>query len=209
MNQNIRVFKKRLQIAEKKWNAVQAQSIKAINTILGTLSRLNLIQQRGAFSEDLLAKFPDVPERISFHLAELINKSIHDLNIYLSQLNEIVNEMRKIEEQFRQDYLLIIKTQYSEGNQSWSHDLETLEQAERTFQEIVDMYDRELSLRKEILSTTQNSSLFQPNSLIIYLTLWAGEIYIEHNRIHELIEEFMQAEKVCERVLQSQDSMSP
>ncbi len=194
-----------MQITEKKWNTVQAQSIKSINTILGTLSRLNLTQQRSNFGDNLLSKFPDIPERISYNLAEIINKNIQDLFVFLNQFIDIVNEMRKIETQFRLDFSKLIKLQYSEGNQ-WSQELEVLEKAESTFQEIVDMYERELSLRREILSDIQNIQSFRGNLLVVYLTLWAGEVYIEHSRIHELIEEFMHAEKVCEKVLQSQSS---
>ena len=97
MSQRIRIFKKRLQISQKKWNTVQSHSLRTINNILTILSRLNLTRHPDAFSKILVAKFSDIPERLAYHLAELINKSISDLFSYIDQLADIVKEMRKIE----------------------------------------------------------------------------------------------------------------
>ncbi|MFX0014215.1 MAG: hypothetical protein ACFFB2_06970 [Promethearchaeota archaeon] len=205
MSRNVRIFKKRLQIAQKKWNTVQGHSLRTVNSILTILSRLNLIQRPDAFSKTLLTKFNDIPERLAYHLAELMNKSIIDLFSYIDQFADIVREMRKIEEQFRLDFSIMAKKQVVGGADAWPHDLEIIDQAERTIQEIVDMYETELTLRKQLIKEIQDSISLQPPLITVYLILWTSEVYIEINRIHELIEEFTHVEKVCERVFQ-QDS---
>lgn len=207
LSKSIRIFKKRLQISQKKWNTVQSHSLKTVNTILNILSRLNLTQRPDAFSMALLSKFPDVPERLAFHLVELINKSLSDLFTVLDQFSDVVREMRKIENAFRLDVSIIARKQVVEGTEAWPHDLDVIEQAERTFQEIVDMYETELNLRKQLLEEIQESVSLKPLMITAYLVLWTSEVYIEPNRIHELIEEFSSIEKVCERVFQ-QDSFN-
>ncbi|MFW9905881.1 MAG: hypothetical protein ACFFFH_16285 [Candidatus Thorarchaeota archaeon] len=205
MSQRIRIFKKRLQISQKKWNTVQSHSLRTVNSILTILSRLNLTQRPDAFSKPLVAKFSDIPERLAYHLAELINKSITDLFSYIDQLADIVKEMRKIEHNFRSDFSVMARKQVLGGTSTWPYDLEIIEQAERTIQEIVDMYETELTLRKHLIKEIQESVSLQPIRITTYLVLWTSEIYIEPTRIHELIEEFTHVEKVCERVFQ-QDS---
>ena len=205
MTQRIRVFKKRLQISQKKWNTVQSHSLRTVNNILTILSRLNLTQRPDAFSKGLLTKFSDIPERLAYHLAELINKSIVDLFSYIDQLADVVREMRKIEHAFRSDFSVMARKHVVEGVNTWPYDLEILEQAERTIQEIIDMYETELTLRKQLMKEIQESITLQPLRITTYLVLWTSEIYIEPTRIHELIEEFTHVEKVCERVFQ-QDS---
>ena len=196
MNQNVRVFKKRLQIAQKKWNTVQAHSIRTVNIILNIISRLNLVQNPNVFSEELLTKFEDIPERLSYHLAELINSSIINLNNFIGQFSDIIKEMRKIEQQFRVDFSLIARKQVMEENKVSFHDIEIIEQAENTIQMIVDMYETELALKKQLIMEIQNSPSFQPLMITAYLVLWSSEIYIESERINELIEEFTFAEKI-------------
>ena len=164
-----------------------------------------MTQRPDAFSKALLTRFTDIPERLAYHLAELINKSIIDLYSYIEQFSDIVREMRKIEKVFRQDFSLMARKQVIGGNDAWPHDLEIIEQAERTFQEIIDMYETELTLRKQLIKEIQESISLQPLMITVYLVLWTSEVYIEPTRIHELIEEFTHVEKVCERVFQ-QDS---
>ncbi|MFX0122677.1 MAG: hypothetical protein ACFFAE_03510 [Candidatus Hodarchaeota archaeon] len=205
MSQRIRVFKKRLQISQKKWNTVQSHSLRTVNNILTILSRLNLTQHPDAFSKPLLTKFTDIPERLAYHLAELINKSITDLFSYIDQFADIVREMRKIEKTFRLDFSEMARKYVVEGTDTWPYDLEIIEQAERTIQEIVDMYETELTLRKQLIMEIQESISLHPIKLTTTLVLWTSEIYIEPTRIHELIEEFTHVEKVCERVFH-QDS---
>ncbi|MFX0084564.1 MAG: hypothetical protein ACFFAU_02740 [Candidatus Hodarchaeota archaeon] len=208
MVQSIRVFKKRLQISQKKWNTVQGQSLRTVNTILNTISRLNLIQRPNIFSTALLERFYDIPERLAYHLADLVNKSIADLYAYLSQFSDVVDEMRKIEAQFRFDFAEIAKKSVTETETANFHDLEMIEIAERTIQEIIDRYETELSLRKQIIFEIQEANSIQPLTITAYLVLWTAEIYIEPREIHELFEEFTQAEKLYERMLQSQDSFN-
>jgi hypothetical protein len=205
LSQRIRIFKKRLQISQKKWNTVQGHSLRTVNNILTILSRLNLTQRPDAFSKTLITKFSDIPERLAYYLAELINTNIVDLFSYIDQLADIVREMRKIEYNFRSDFSVIVRKHVVEGTSTWPYDLEIIEQAERTIQEIVDMYETELTLRKQLIKEIQESVSLQPIRITTYLVLWTSEIYIEPTRIHELIEEFTHVEKVCERVL-PQDS---
>ncbi|MFX1282251.1 MAG: hypothetical protein ACFFB5_01290 [Promethearchaeota archaeon] len=204
MNQSVRIFKKRLQISQKKWNTVQGHSLRTVNTILTILSRLNLTQRPDAFSKALLTRFTDIPERLAYHLAELINKSITELYSYIEQFSDIVREMRKIEKIFRLDFSLMAKKHVTKRNEAWPHDLEIIEQAERTIQEIVDMYETELTLRKQLINEIQESVCLQPLKITVYLVLWTSEVYIEPTRIHELIEEFTHVEKVYERVSQQE-----
>jgi hypothetical protein len=203
LSQRIRIFKKRIQISQKKWNTVQSHSLRTVNNILTILSRLNLTQRPDAFSKTLVAKFSDIPERLAYHLAELINKSIIDLFSYIDQLADIVKEMRKIEYNFRSDFCVMARKHVVEETSTWPYDLEIIEQAERTIQEIVDMYETELTLRKQLIKEIQESVSLQPIRITTYLVLWTSEIYIEPTRIHELIEEFTHVEKVCERVSQN------
>lgn len=197
MNQNVRVFKKRLQIAQKKWNTVQAHSIRTVNIILNIISRLNLVQNPNIFSEELLTNFEDIPERLSYHLAELINSSLINLNNFISQFSDIIKEMRKIEQQFRVDFSLLARKQVMEESIVSFHDIEIIEQAENTIQTIVDMYETELTLKKQLIAEIQSSPSFKPLMITAYLVLWSSEIYIESERIIELIEEFTFVEKIA------------
>jgi len=202
LSQNIRVFKKRLQISQKKWATIQGQSLRTVNMILSIISRFNLTQRTDVFSQDLLSRFDSIHSRLEFHLAESINKNITDLTNSLTQFSEVVKEMWKIEKQFRRDFLSFAKKRALEDNEQQFHDLEIIDQAEKTIQEIIGMYETELALRKQIILEIQESITPQPHMITAYLVLWSSEIYIETARIHELIEEFSFVEKIYDRFQQ-------
>jgi hypothetical protein len=202
LSQNIRVFKKRLQISQKKWATIQGQSLRTVNMILSIMSRFNLTQRPDTFSQDLLTRFDSIQSRLEFHLAESINKNISELNNSLVQFAEVVKEMWKIEKQFRRDFLTFAKKRALEDDQQRSHDLEIIDQAEKTIQEIIGMYETELALRKQIILEIQESTTPQPHMITAYLVLWSSEIYIETTRIYELIEEFSFVEKIYDRFQQ-------
>jgi len=208
MSQNIRVYKKRLQISQKKWTTVQGQSLRTVNMVLNILSRLNITQRPDIFSEAIKTKFDDVQGRLSFSLAESINRHITELNSFLSHFEEILLEMRKIEETFRCDILTPAKNRAGKENDIWPHDLEIIDQAENTIREIIDMYEIEFALRKQIVFEIQESVTPQIHKLTAYLILWSSEIYIEPTRIHELIEEFGYVEKIYER-FQANEEVNP
>ena len=199
LSQNIRVFKKRIQISQKKWATIQGQSLRTVNMILSIISRYNLTQKPDVFSQDLLKRFDSIKPRLEYHLAESINKNITELSNYLIQFSEVVNEMWKIEKQFRKDFLSFVKKRALEDDQIRAHDLEIIDQAEKTIQEIIGMYETELALRKQIVSEIQESITPQPHMITTYLVLWSSQIYIETARIHELIEEFSFVEKISDR----------
>ena len=202
MSQNIRVFKKRLQISQKKWATIQGQSLRTVNMILSIISRFNLTQRSDVFSQDLLTRFDSIQSRLEFQLAESINKNITELNNSVTQFSEVVKEMWKIEKQFRRDFLTFAKKRVLEDDQQQFHDLEIIDQAEKTIQEIICMYETELALRKQIISEIQESITPQPHMITAYLVLWSSEIYVETARIHELIEEFSFVEKIYDRFQQ-------
>ncbi|WP_455463009.1 hypothetical protein [Candidatus Hodarchaeum mangrovi] len=207
MSQKIRVFKKRIQISQKKWNSVQNESLRIINSILTIISRLTLTQKNGTFSENLLEKFPEVPDRIAFYLTDIINHNISELNSYIQQFTEILNEMKKIEKEFKQDFFVLIKKQVIDHRNPSSLDLEIIEQAEETIQEIVDMYQVELALRNQIFHELQNPSDFKPARITANLVLWSAEVYIESSRIRDLFEGFSLVEKLCEKI-QTENSLN-
>ncbi|MHA1946064.1 MAG: hypothetical protein ACXAC6_00560 [Candidatus Hodarchaeales archaeon] len=202
MSQNIRVFKKRLQISQKKWATIQGQSLRTVNMILSIISRFNLTQRSDVFSQDLLTRFDSIQSRLEFQLAESINKNITELNNSVTQFSEVVKEMWKIEKQFRRDFLTFAKKRALEDDQQQCHDLEIIDQAEKTIQEIISMYETELALRKQLISEIQESITPQPHMITAYLVLWSSEIYVETARIHELIEEFSFVEKIYDRFQQ-------
>ena len=202
MSQNIRVFKKRLQISQKKWATIQGQSLRTVNMILSIISRFNLTQRSDVFSQDLLTRFDSIQSRLEFQLAESINKNITELTNSVTQFSEVVKEMWKIEKQFRRDFLTFAKKRALEDDQQQFHDLEIIDQAEKTIQEIICMYETELALRKQIISEIQESITPQPHMITAYLVLWSSEIYVETARIHELIEEFSFVEKIYDRFQQ-------
>lgn len=202
MSQNIRVFKKRLQISQKKWATIQGQSLRTVNMILSIISRFNLTQRSDVFSQDLLTRFDSIPSRLEFQLAESINKNITELNNSVTQFSEVVKEMWKIEKQFRRDFLTFAKKRALEDDQQQFHNLEIIDQAEKTIQEIIGMYETELALRKQIISEIQESITPQPHMITAYLVLWSSEIYVETAKIHELIEEFSFVEKIYDRFQQ-------
>ena len=202
MSQNIRVFKKRLQISQKKWATIQGQSLRTVNMILSIISRFNLTQRSDVFSQDLLTRFDSIQSRLEFQLAESINKNITELNNSVTQFSEVVKEMWKIEKQFRRDFLTFAKKRVLEDDQQQFHDLEIIDQAEKTIQEIISMYETELALRKQLISEIQESITPQPHMITAYLVLWSSEIYVETARIHELIEEFSFVEKIYDRFQQ-------
>ncbi|MFW9777309.1 MAG: hypothetical protein ACFFE8_00565 [Candidatus Heimdallarchaeota archaeon] len=206
MHSSVRLVKKRLQLSQKKWNQIQNHSLRTVNSILTVLSRLNMIQARPeVFSELLLKEFVDIPDRLAYRLADIINKNLADLNRYLSQFSDVLKEMRKIETQFRLDFSELAKKKVlGENPVGGEHDLEVIEQAELTIQKIVDMYETELSLRQAIIAEIQDMTALQPAHITAYLVLWSSEIYIEPNKIVELIEEFTHVEKIYR---QSYDSL--
>ena len=199
LSQNIRVFKKRLQISQKKWATIQGHSLRTVNMILSIISKFNLTQRTDVFSQDLLTRFDCVQSRLEFHLAGSINKNIAELNNSLIQFSDVVKEMWKIEKQFRRDFLTFAKKRALEDDKQRPHDLEIIDQAEKTIQEIISMYETELALRKQIILEIQESITPQPHMITGYLVLWSSEIYIETTRIHELIEEFSFVEKIYDR----------
>lgn len=208
MQSSVRIVKKRLQISQKKWNQIQNHSLRTVNSILNVLSRLNLIQTRtDVFSEPLLDRFGDLQDRLAYRLAEIINKDLTDLNRYISQFMDVLKEMRKIERQFRIDFSELAKKKVlGENPVGGEHELEIIEQAERTIQKIVDMYETELSLRQHLVSEIQEMTGVQPAQITAYLILWSSEIYIEPTKIVELIEEFTHVEKIY-RQSQSYNSL--
>jgi len=202
LSQNIRVFKKRLQISQKKWATIQGQSLRTVNMILSIISRFNLTQRSDVFSQNLLTRFDSIQSRLEFQLAESINKNITELTNSVTQFSEVVKEMWKIEKQFRRDFLTFAKKRALEDDQQQFHDLEIIDQAEKTIQEIISMYETELALRKQLISEIQESITPQPHMITAYLVLWSSEIYVETARIHELIEEFSFVEKIYDRFQQ-------
>ena len=181
MSQSIRVFKKRLQISQKKWTTVQGQSLRTVNMVLNILSRFNMTQRSDIFSEAIKTKFDDVQGRLSFRLAESINRYITELTSFLTHFEDIIREMRKIEQSFRCDILQPTKNRAEKDNDSWPHDLEIIDQAENTIREIIDMYEIELALRKQIMHEIQESVTPRIHMITAYLILWTSEIYIEPN----------------------------
>lgn len=191
-----------MQISQKKWATIQGQSLRTVNMILSIISRFNLTQRSDVFSQDLLTRFDSIQSRLEFQLAESINKNITELNNSVTQFSEVVKEMWKIEKQFRRDFLTFAKKRALEDDQQQFHDLEIIDQAEKTIQEIISMYETELALRKQIISEIQESITPQPHMITAYLVLWSSEIYVETARIHELIEEFSFVEKIYDRFQQ-------
>ena len=191
-----------MQISQKKWATIQGQSLRTVNMILSIISRFNLTQRSDVFSQDLLTRFDSIQSRLEFQLAESINKNITELNNSVTQFSEVVKEMWKIEKQFRRDFLTFAKKRVLEDDQQQFHDLEIIDQAEKTIQEIICMYETELALRKQIISEIQESITPQPHMITAYLVLWSSEIYVETARIHELIEEFSFVEKIYDRFQQ-------
>ncbi len=191
-----------MQISQKKWATIQGQSLRTVNLILSIISRFNLTQRSDVFSQNLLTRFDSIQSRLGFHLAESINKNITELNNSVTQFSEVVKEMWKIEKQFRRDFLTFAKKRVLEDDHQQFHDLEIIDQAEKTIQEIICMYETELALRKQIISEIQESITPQPHMITAYLVLWSSEIYVETARIHELIEEFSFVEKIYDRFRQ-------
>ena len=109
--------------------------------------------------------------------------------------------MRKIEQQFRCDVLSLVKKHAVNSKDNWPNDLEVIDQAERTMHQIIDMYETELALRKQIIAEIQSSIPLQPQIVTAHLNLWLSNIYIEPTKIHDLIEEFGFVEKIYSRSL--------
>ncbi|MHA2055745.1 MAG: hypothetical protein ACW99F_19410 [Candidatus Hodarchaeales archaeon] len=200
MSKNIRIYKKRLQITQKKWLTIQGQSLKTVNMILNIISRFNLFQRSDVFSKEILSSFDDVKGRLSFHLNESLNKLILDLNIHINQFQQVIKDMCEIEKQFRSEILTLAKKRASQGNSTLRNELEIIDQAENTIQVIINMYETELALRKQIICEIRDSFHPQPHKITAYMVLWASEIYIETDRILELIEEFSHVEKIYEKI---------
>ena len=202
MSQNIRVFQKRLQIAQKKWDTIQGQSLRTVNLILSILSRINLIQRSDVFSKDFLLKFDGIQEKLAFRLMESTNNQICELTNSITHFQEVINEMRKIEQQFRCDVLSLVKKHAVNSQDNWPHDLEVIDQAERTIHQVIDMYETELALRKQIITEIQISIPLQPLFVTAHLNLWLSNVYIEPTKIHDLIEEFGFVEKIYSRSIE-------
>ena len=62
------------------------------------------------------------------------------------------------------------------------------------------MYETELALRKQIISEISDSFQPQQQKITAYMILWGYQIYIETERIFELIEEFSHVEKIYEKI---------
>ncbi len=158
-----------------------------------------MTQRSDVFSEAVKTRFDDVQGRLAFRLAESINRHILELNKFLAHFEDVIREMRKIETSFNCDILQPAKNRTVKEKVEWPHDLEIIDQAQNTIREIIDMYETELALRKQIVFEIQESITPQIHVITAYLILWSSEVYIESTRIHELIEEFGYVEKIYER----------
>jgi hypothetical protein len=200
LSKNIRIFKKRLQISQKKWLTIQEQSLKTVNMILNIISRFNLTKRSDVFSKELISNFDDVKGRLSFHLNESLNKLILDLDNYICQFQQVIADMHNIEKQFRSEVITLAKKRASQENKTRFTELEIIDQAENTIQVIINMYETELALRKQIISEISDSFQPQQQKITAYMILWGYQIYIETERIFELIEEFSHVEKIYEKI---------
>ena len=175
----------------REWRSIQNSSLKSTNSILGLISKLNLVKTK-QYSEQF-SQFPDIQDR-------LISILIDQINIKLPEIQKTVNEFSKLGEKIKNWEDITTKLLKNEMKKSFIlnesegliNEIRIIEQTLEQVKEIASMFEIEISLRHNVFDLIQNISKeqFSVQKLSFYLTVWTSEPYLDFNRINEIIENF-------------------
>ncbi|OLS22985.1 MAG: hypothetical protein HeimC3_26820 [Candidatus Heimdallarchaeota archaeon LC_3] len=176
----------------REWRSIQNSSLKSTNSILGLISKLNLVKTK-QYSEQF-SQFPDIQDR-------LISILIDQINIKLPEIQKTVNEFSKLGEKIKNWEDITTKLLKNEMKKSFIlnesegliNEIRIIEQTLEQVKEIASMFEIEISLRHNVFDLIQNISKeqFSVQKLSFYLTVWTSEPYLDFNRINEIIENFV------------------
>jgi hypothetical protein len=174
----------------REWRSIQNSSLKSINSIIGLISKLNLVKNK-QYSEQF-PHFPDINDR-------LIVIIIDQINIKLPDVQKALNDISKLGEKIHSWEEITTKILNNEMKNSFLieefddiNEIRLIEQTLEQMKEITLMFRTEISLRHTVFDLLQNISREQFNAqkLSFYLTIWTSEPYLDFNRINEIIENF-------------------
>ena len=174
----------------REWRSIQNASLKSTNSILGLISKLNLVKNK-QYTEQL-TQFPDIQDR-------LISILIDQINTKLPEIQKTVNEFSKLGEKIKNWEDITTKLLKNEMKKSFQlneteylNEIRIIEQTLEQVKEIASMFEIEISLRLKVFDLMQNISKehFSVQKLSFYLTVWTSEPYLDFNRINEIIENF-------------------
>ncbi|MFX0064067.1 MAG: hypothetical protein ACFFC7_17995 [Candidatus Hermodarchaeota archaeon] len=175
----IDVFRKRIQKLTSDWRKVQEKTSNAVNTILGVVGKIGLVQNKELYGK--LESFEIIRDSVTYKLLEQINRKVPELRKSIDSYERIVIEMQRLLKAFRSSYRTFIRS--SDRTQ-----IEIMEMADASLEEVVRMFEEELQLRKIIVKEMRNP--LNPGQYTLYMTIWAAEPFVEQNRIIEILEEF-------------------
>jgi hypothetical protein len=175
----IDVFRKRIQKLTSDWRKVQEKTSNAVNTILGVVGKIGLVQNKELYGK--LESFEIIRDSVTYKLLEQINRKVPELRKSLDSYERIVIEMQRLLKAFRSSYRTFIRS--SDRSQ-----IEIMEMADASLEEVVRMFEEELQLRKIIVKEMRNP--LNPGQYTLYMTIWAAEPFVEQSRIIEILEEF-------------------
>ncbi|MFX1251185.1 MAG: hypothetical protein ACFFCZ_06225 [Promethearchaeota archaeon] len=175
----IDVFRKRIQKLTSDWRKVQEKTSNAVNTILGVVGKIGLVQNKELYGK--LDSFEIIRDSVTYKLLEQINRKVPELRKSIDSYERIVIEMQRLLKAFRSSYRTFIRS--SDRSQ-----IEIMEMADASLEEVVRMFEDELQLRKVIVKEMKNP--LNPGQYTLYMTIWAAEPFVEQNRIIEILEEF-------------------
>ncbi|MFX1535043.1 MAG: hypothetical protein ACFFDI_12530 [Promethearchaeota archaeon] len=175
----IDVFRKRIQKLTSDWRKVQEKTSNAVNTILGVVGKIGLVQNKELYGK--LENYEVIRDSVTYKLLEQINRKVPELRKSIDNYERIVIEMQRLLKAFRSSYRTFIRS--SDRTQ-----IEIMEMADASLEEVVRMFEDELQLRKVIVKEMKNP--LNPGQYTLYMTIWAAEPFVEQNRIIEILEEF-------------------
>lgn len=209
---DFQTVERKLNSYTREWRTIQSGSLKTVNSILGLISKLNLVKNK-QFYEAL--DFPDLENRMVLALIDQINLKIPNMIKATGAFRNLLEKMtnwaavynRLITSEIRN---LVDSNRLQELDSSQKDEIESKirirEQTLDHILEITKMFETEVQLRIRLIELLQKSTN-QLNAQLIsfYLTIWASEPYIDFNRILEILESFQSLDFVSQSANQSAD----
>ncbi|MHA1984885.1 MAG: hypothetical protein ACW967_11050 [Candidatus Hodarchaeales archaeon] len=174
----------------REWRSIQNASLKSINSIIGLISKLNLVKHKQY--SDQFTQFPDINDRLITILIDQINIKLPEVQKALNEFSKLGEKILSWEEITTKILNKEMKNVFLIENFDNLNEIRLIEQTLEQMKEITMMFETEITLRHLVFDLLQNISKEQFNAqkLSFYLTVWTSEPYLDFTRINEIIENF-------------------
>ena len=183
-------IERKLNSFTREWRSIQNASLKSINSIIGLISKLNLIKNKQYLEQ--FTQFPDIHDRLITIIIDQINVKLPDVQKALNEFSKLGEKVLSWEEITTKILNKEMKNVFLIEDINNLNEIRLIEQTLEQMKEITLMFDTEISLKHSVFDLLQNISKEQFNAqkLSFYLTVWTSEPYLDFNRINEIIENF-------------------